>query len=265
MDDSVVNEPIPAEQGFYWLERNLCRTANKVVTFLTVNLVLLFYDGISGKDIVSRRVTAYKKPNQMVKFTDLVSVDNFRAGGMENWGMMTFVESSLIYAKGEVTDEEKERVAMTICHEVAHQVGEWKIGIFLRLFSLQWFGNLVTMDWWDDLWLNEGFAKYMEFRCIDNLYPDWNIMTQFYTKNVVRSQEEDGQPNPRSVSSHSLDIRSLFDVMSYQKGSAIIRMIESLVGERKFVRALIEYLNKYAYANTHGSQLWDIVEKVEKT
>ncbi|VDM60829.1 unnamed protein product [Angiostrongylus costaricensis] len=184
----------------------------------------------------------------MEEFTDLVALDDFSAGAMENWGMMTFRDSLLLYTDGVTSASSKEYIALVICHEVSHQ----------------WFGNLVTMDWWDDLWLNEGFASYMEFRCVDRLFPEWNIMTKFYAENVVSSQQLDGLRSSRAISSpnsEETNIHELFDVLSYEKGSAIIRLVESLAGETMFKRSLIEYLNKYAYANAKGSHLWEIVQK----
>ncbi|VDM63619.1 unnamed protein product [Angiostrongylus costaricensis] len=98
------------------------------------------------------------------KFTDLVGLDDFQSGAMENWGLMTFRYAGLLYADGIKIARQKEQVALVICHEVAHQ----------------WFGNLVTMDWWNDLWLNEGFATYFQFLCVDRLYPEWNIVSVIY-------------------------------------------------------------------------------------
>ncbi|VDM57202.1 unnamed protein product [Angiostrongylus costaricensis] len=184
----------------------------------------------------------------MGKFTDLVALDDFSEGAMENWGMITFRDSALLYTDATTSVQNKEHIALVICHEVAHQ----------------WFGNLVTMDWWNDLWLNEGFANYMEFRCVDRLFPDWNIMTRFYAENVALSHELDGLRSSRAISSHifnQTNIMGLFDAISYHKASAIIRMLQSLTGERNFQRSLIQYLNKYAYGNAKGSHLWEIVEK----
>uniref|UniRef100_A0A158PA30 Aminopeptidase n=1 Tax=Angiostrongylus cantonensis TaxID=6313 RepID=A0A158PA30_ANGCA len=183
-----------------------------------------------------------------LKKIDLVALDDFSEGAMENWGMITFRDSALLYTDGITSAQNKEHIALVICHEVAHQ----------------WFGNLVTMDWWNDLWLNEGFANYMEFRCVDRLFPDWNIMTRFYAENVALSHELDGLRSSRAVSSHTFNqtnIIGLFDAISYHKASAIIRMLQSLTGERNFQRSLIQYLNKYAYGNAKGAHLWEIVEK----
>ncbi|EYC29637.1 hypothetical protein Y032_0006g3090 [Ancylostoma ceylanicum] len=179
---------------------------------------------------------------------DLLALDDFSEGAMENWGLVTFRDSTLLYSEESGSALIKEQIALIICHEVAHQ----------------WFGNLVTMDWWNDLWLNEGFANYMEFKCVDRLFPDWNIMTRFYAENIAYSQEVDGLRSSRAVSTltpNNTNIMGLFDAISYHKAAAIIRMLQSLSGERNFQRALVQYLSKYAYGNAKGSQLWKIVEK----
>lgn len=179
---------------------------------------------------------------------DLLALDDFSEGAMENWGLVTFRDSTLLHADGLASALAKEQIALVICHEIAHQ----------------WFGNLVTMDWWNDLWLNEGFANYMEYRCVDRLFPDWNIMNRFYAENVAFSHEPDGLRSSRAVSSNTANntnIMGLFDAISYHKAAAIIRMLQSLSGERNFQRSLVQYLNKYAYGNAKGSQLWKIVEK----
>ncbi|PIO69425.1 peptidase family M1, partial [Teladorsagia circumcincta] len=179
---------------------------------------------------------------------DLLALDDFSEGAMENWGLITFRDSTLLHAQGIASALAKEQIALVICHEIAHQ----------------WFGNLVTMNWWNDLWLNEGFANYMEYRCVDKLFPDWNIMTRFYVENVAFSHEPDGLRSSRAVSTHTsneTNIMGLFDAISYHKAAAIIRMLQSLSGERNFQRSLIQYLNKYAYGNAKGAQLWKIVEK----
>ncbi|VDL72833.1 unnamed protein product [Nippostrongylus brasiliensis] len=170
---------------------------------------------------------------------DLLALDDFSEGAMENWGLVTFRDSTLLHEDGAASALAKEQIAL-------------------------WFGNLVTMDWWNDLWLNEGFANYMEYRCVDRLFPDWNIMNRFYAENVAYSHELDGLRSSRAVSSHTLNttnIMGLFDAISYHKAAAIIRMLQSLSGERNFQRSLIQYLNKYSYGNAKGSQLWKIVEK----
>ncbi|CAJ0593765.1 unnamed protein product [Cylicocyclus nassatus] len=179
---------------------------------------------------------------------DLLALDDFSEGAMENWGLVTFRDSTILYNKQTTNAQTKEQIALIICHEVAHQ----------------WFGNLVTMDWWNDLWLNEGFANYMEYRCVNKLFPDWNIMTRFYSENIAYSQEPDGLRSSRAISSitaNNTNLMSLFDAINYHKAAAIIRMLQSLAGEKNFQRALVQYLGKYAYGNAKGSQLWKMVEK----
>ncbi|PAV83375.1 hypothetical protein WR25_16113 [Diploscapter pachys] len=181
---------------------------------------------------------------------DVIALDDMSEGAMENWGMVTFRGSLLLYDENTTDPMLKETIALIICHEIAHQ----------------WFGNLVTMDSWEQLYLNEGFANYLEFQCVDELYPDWDIMSVFYGTNVAYAQESDGLTGARPVSGDDeaeprIDIMGLFDAISYSKSSAVIRMIQELVGERGFQKALIEYLNKYQYSNAKGSQLWKIVEK----
>ncbi|KAE9420674.1 hypothetical protein Angca_006406, partial [Angiostrongylus cantonensis] len=175
-----------------------------------------------------------------LKKMDLVALDDFSAGAMENWGLMTFPDSLVLYTDGVTSISSKECIALVICHEVSHQ----------------WFGNLVTMDWWDDLGLNEGFASYMEFRCVDRLFPEWNIVSEIYDINYCSSS-----PNRTVDVIHHGQGSVFFCKTTVFQGSAIIRMVESLAGETVFKRSLIEYLNKYAYANAKGSHLWEIFER----
>ncbi|CAJ0564863.1 unnamed protein product, partial [Mesorhabditis spiculigera] len=169
-------------------------------------------------------------------------------GAMENWGLVTFRDSALLYNEETCSTLNKEHIALVICHEIAHQ----------------WFGNLVTMDWWNDLWLNEGFANYMEYRCVDHLFPSWNIMTRFYAENSGSAMDPDGLTSSRPINAglqNTTNIMSLFDAISYHKAAAIIHMLQGLAGEWYFQKALIEYLNKYKYDNAKGEELWRVVEK----
>ncbi|KAF1769653.1 hypothetical protein GCK72_001470 [Caenorhabditis remanei] len=177
---------------------------------------------------------------------DLLALDDFSEGAMENWGLVTFRDSALLFNERKASVVAKEHIALIICHEIAHQ----------------WFGNLVTMDWWNEVFLNEGFANYMEYKCVDELFPDWSIMSRFYAENLAFSQEPDGFLSSRAIESDDDDsLLNLFDAINYHKAAAIIHMIAEMAGQKNFQSALIEYLNKYAYDNAIGVDLWKIVEK----
>uniref|UniRef100_A0A1I7SE92 Aminopeptidase n=1 Tax=Bursaphelenchus xylophilus TaxID=6326 RepID=A0A1I7SE92_BURXY len=136
--------------------------------------------------------------------TDLLALDDFAEGAMENWGLVTFRDNMLLYDPKKSPEKSKEVIALVVCHEIAHQ----------------WFGNYVTMKWWNDLWLNEGFANYMEFLCVDALHPDWSMMTTYFLDNHLYSTQMDGFHTSHSISTEVEDpsqITSLFDAISYNK------------------------------------------------
>ncbi|CAD5207452.1 unnamed protein product [Bursaphelenchus okinawaensis] len=180
--------------------------------------------------------------------TDLLALDDFAEGAMENWGLVTFRDNMLLYDPSKSPEKAKEVIALVVCHEIAHQ----------------WFGNYVTMKWWNDLWLNEGFANFMEFLCADALHPDWNMMTTYFLDNHLYSTQMDGFHTSHSISTEVEDpnqISSLFDAISYNKGSAILKMVSALTGPNAFQRALQQYLKAYEYNNAEGIDLWNIVQQ----
>ena len=178
----------------------------------------------------------------------LISVPEFAAGAMENWGAITFREvylriddstSSFSYkATGEV-----------IAHELAHQ----------------WFGNLVTMKWWNDLWLNESFATFMSYKVLTKIHPEWDTMGDMVllrTEGALKSDSlKDTHPIDADVKSPD-DIAQIFDEISYGKGASILRMIEGYVGEKNFRDGIRKYLQDNKYGNAKGSDLWSSIEKV---
>ncbi|KHN79120.1 Endoplasmic reticulum aminopeptidase 1 [Toxocara canis] len=179
---------------------------------------------------------------------DMIALDDFAEGAMENWGMTTFRDAMLLHNSAASTTKSKETAALVVCHEYAHQ----------------WFGNLVTMKWWNDLWLNEGFANFMEYLCVEEIYPDWKVMDDFYVENYVMSMLLDGFDTSHAVSTTVDDpaqIGSIFDAISYQKGASIIGMIMGLAGKENFKKSLREYLKTYAYSNAGGEDLWRTIEK----
>ncbi|CAD6194781.1 unnamed protein product [Caenorhabditis auriculariae] len=238
--------------GFDYVKRTTRNTAETVEVRLYAPKDVIKGQSSFGLDTAIRALEFFEKYFNIsypLEKIDLLALDDFSEGAMENWGLVTFRDSALLHDELKSSVLAKEHIALIICHEIAHQ----------------WFGNLVTMDWWNDVWLNEGFANYMEYRCVDELYPQWNIMTRFYAENVVFSQETDGLSSSRAIeSSDESNLLNLFDAISYHKAAAIIHMIAELAGQRNFQRALIEYLNKYKYGNARGSQLWNIVEKHAK-
>eukprot|EP01114_Cavostelium_apophysatum_P005775 TRINITY_DN1694_c0_g2_i1.p1 TRINITY_DN1694_c0_g2~~TRINITY_DN1694_c0_g2_i1.p1 ORF type:complete len:972 (+),score=281.68 TRINITY_DN1694_c0_g2_i1:412-3327(+) len=178
---------------------------------------------------------------------DLIAIPDYGAGAMENWGLITFRQAYLLYEENSNYDElSKQNVAAVIAHELAHQ----------------WFGNLVTMKWWSELWLNEGFATFMEYLGTDLAFPDWEMWPQF----VVDKQRALDLDSLRS--SHPLEISSgltadelmqQFDAISYSKGGSVIRMLQSYLnskGGNFFTAGLTSYLNEHAYANAQSSDLW---------
>lgn len=182
---------------------------------------------------------------------DLIAVPDFAAGAMENWGAITFRETILLYDPKTSSTKTKQFIAEVISHEIAHQ----------------WFGNLVTMKWWNDLWLNESFATFMATKFVDEYYPEWDLWNQFVedAMNVAMGLDSLKTTHPIDVTVNSpAEIREIFDAISYDKGGCVLRMLEHYVGEPNFQKGLKKYLSDFKYKNAKGSDLWNAIGKASK-
>lgn len=179
---------------------------------------------------------------------DQIAVPDFGAGAMENWGLIIYRENSLLYSEENSSQLDKQRVTNTIAHELAHQ----------------WFGNLVTMKWWDDIWLNEGFATYVVTLAIDSLCGDWNAYEEQSVELMHSVLNADGYCSTRQIHqavSRPNQIADLFDLITYRKGAVIIRMVHIFVGDTAFRRGIHEYLKNHAYSNAKQEDLWKSLTK----
>lgn len=182
---------------------------------------------------------------------DLIALPDFASGAMENWGCITFREHCLIVDPANTSLSTKQYVAMVVAHELAHQ----------------WFGNLVTMRWWTDLWLNEGFASWIEYLATDYNFPEWNMWTQFIVDEQQGALKLDSLENTHPIEApihHPDEIRTIFDAISYSKGSSVIHMLHQYLGADIFRDGLRHYLKQHQYGNTDTVDLWDALETVSK-
>lgn len=174
---------------------------------------------------------------------DMVGVHSFSSGAMENWGLITYRVVDLFYVEGENSAKTKTRVTEVIQHELAHQ----------------WFGNLVTMEWWDGLWLNEGFATWMSWYAANHFFPDWKVWETYMTEAYHKFMELDGLRNSHPVQvpiDRASQVPEIFDLISYLKGSCIIRMVSQYLGEEEFIKGISLYLQRHKYGNTTTDDLW---------
>lgn len=182
---------------------------------------------------------------------DLIAIPDFAAGAMENWGAVTYRESTLLIDEEKSSAGNKQWVALVIAHELAHQ----------------WFGNLVTMEWWTHLWLNEGFASFIEYLAIDHIFPKWDIWTQFVSQEMGMALSLDALKNTHPVEvevGHPAEISEIFDKVSYSKGASILRMLHEYLGAKDFQRGLQHYLKKHSYANAQTEDLWKALEEISR-
>ena len=182
---------------------------------------------------------------------DLLALPDFAAGAMENLGCITFREVLLLVDPATSTQIEQELVAAVVAHELAHM----------------WFGDLVTMRWWNGIWLNEAFATFMEVAATDAFAPQWTMWTSF---GLDRSAafEVDSLHSTRTVEfpvESPADADGMFDVLTYQKGGALLRMLEQFLGPDRFRAGVNHYLKKHSYGNTETGDLWDAIEHVVST
>lgn len=180
---------------------------------------------------------------------DMIAVPDFSAGAMENWGLITYRIVDVLYDEKSTGASVKQRIAETVQHELAHQ----------------WFGNLVTMDFWDGLWLNEGFATWMSWYSCNKFYPEWKVWESFVVNDLQQALSLDAlrSSHPIEVPVKRADeINQIFDAISYQKGSAVLRMISKYMGEETFLEGIRHYLKKHAYSNTTTTDLWSALSKV---
>ncbi|XP_034870799.1 endoplasmic reticulum aminopeptidase 1 isoform X4 [Mirounga leonina] len=179
---------------------------------------------------------------------DLAAIPDFESGAMENWGLTTYRESSLLFDVEKSSAEDKLGITMIVSHELAHQ----------------WFGNLVTMEWWDDLWLNEGFAKFMEFVSVSVTHPELKVDDYFFGK-CFNVMEVDALNSSHPVSTAVEDpaqIREMFDDVSYEKGACILNMLRDYLGADVFKSGIVQYLQKYSYKNTRNEDLWNSMASI---
>lgn len=182
---------------------------------------------------------------------DMIAIPDFSAGAMENWGAITFREAAIFVDEEHTAFANKQHVAEVVAHELVHQ----------------WFGNLVTMEWWTHLWLNESFAAFMCYMVMDEIFPEWNIWTRFVMHDHANALLLDSLDNthPIEVEVHHPDqISEIFDAISYDKGGSVLRMLLNYIGPENFRDGLRYYLKKHSYKNTESIHLWDAFEKVSK-
>ncbi|KAI5125384.1 aminopeptidase 2 [Nematocida parisii] len=191
---------------------------------------------------------------QMEKL-DMVAIPNFSAGAMENWGLVTYRSSSLLYREDSTSEINKVYIAETVCHELAHQ----------------WFGNLVTMKWWNDLWLNEGFATWAGTLATEYMAEDmklvYNPWELFLESDITRGMIMDGKlsTHPINVKVESVgEISSIFDAISYSKGASMIHMLSKYLKEENFMKGLRNYIQKHKYKNTETNDLWKELDSGDK-
>ena len=178
---------------------------------------------------------------------DLVAIPDFAFGAMENLGCVTFRESLLLIDPDQAARVELERVADVVAHEIAHM----------------WFGDLVTMRWWNGIWLNEAFATFMEILAVDSFRPEWQRWVSFGVEREM-AMAVDGLFATRPVEfpvGRPEDAEGMFDVLTYQKGGSVLRMLEQFIGADTFRRGVSDYLTTHAYGNTETADLWDALER----
>lgn len=182
---------------------------------------------------------------------DMIAIPDFAAGAMENWGAVTYRESRLLIDEATSSTANKQWTALVIAHELAHQ----------------WFGNLVTMEWWTHLWLNEGFASYIEYLAIDHIFPEWNVWTQFVGTELSDAFSLDALKNTHPIEvevSNPAEISEIFDAVSYSKGASVIRMLAEYLGPKDFQKGLQLYLKRHSYGNAQTTDLWKALEDVSE-
>ena len=203
-------------------------------------------DGTFSLEVAAKTLAFYEKafeaPYPLPKM-DMVAIPDFAAGAMENWGLVTYRVVDLLFDQKTSGASTRERVAEVVQHELAHQ----------------WFGNLVTMDFWDGLWLNEGFATWMSWYSCNEFYPEWKVWETFVIDTLQGALGLDGlrSSHPVEVPVHRAeDINQIFDSISYSKGSAVLRMISKYIGEETFIQGVRQYIKKHAWGNTQTGDLW---------
>uniref|UniRef100_A0A8C8ER60 Aminopeptidase n=1 Tax=Oncorhynchus tshawytscha TaxID=74940 RepID=A0A8C8ER60_ONCTS len=184
---------------------------------------------------------------------DQIALPDFSAGAMENWGLVTYRETALLYEEGVSSTSNKEWIATVIAHELAHQ----------------WFGNLVTMKWWNDLWLNEGFATYISYMGVDHIEPKWNIKDLIVLNDIQTVFQVDSLASSHPLSSNEDDVQTpsditeLFDSITYSKGAAVLRMLSDYLKDRVFMDGVKKYLQAFQYSNVVHKDLWEYLQKVK--
>ncbi|XP_024220191.2 endoplasmic reticulum aminopeptidase 1 isoform X1 [Halyomorpha halys] len=190
----------------------------------------------------------YFNVNYPLPKQDLIAIPDFGVGAMENWGLITYRETSILYEPEETSAASHQWVAVVVAHELAHQ----------------WFGNLVTMRWWNDLWLNEGFASFLEYLAVDKVMPGWNMMEQFVLDKTQPGLNLDALTNSHSISvtvQDPTEIEAIFDTISYSKGAALLYMMEKFLGQDTLKRGLNDYLNTHKFSNADTKDLWAVMSK----
>ncbi|KAF3479560.1 uncharacterized protein GIQ15_06536 [Arthroderma uncinatum] len=181
--------------------------------------------------------------------SDLLAVHEFAMGAMENWGLVTYRTTAVLFEEGKSDEKYRNRVAYVVAHELAHQ----------------WFGNLVTMDWWNELWLNEGFATWVGWLAVDHFHPEWNVWSQFVAEGVQQAMKLDSLRASHAIEvpvRNALEVDQIFDHISYLKGSSVIRMLSSHLGQEVFLKGVAKYLKAHAYGNATTADLWSALSEV---
>eukprot|EP00698_Gefionella_okellyi_P021321 TRINITY_DN6885_c0_g1_i1.p1 TRINITY_DN6885_c0_g1~~TRINITY_DN6885_c0_g1_i1.p1 ORF type:complete len:969 (+),score=237.71 TRINITY_DN6885_c0_g1_i1:199-2907(+) len=216
-------------------------TSTGVFALNVAQTVLTFYE-------------TYLRTRYPLSKLDLIAIPDFAAGAMENWGLITFRDNALLVDPTTSSQKDIQRVAVVVAHELAHQ----------------WFGNLVTIDWWSDLWLNEGFATFFEYLGTDAAFPQWQMFDQFVVEDLVHAMTTDAlvstHPLVAPDSTTPAQINQLFDDIEYSKGGSVLRMLstylDTVVGPGTFRAGLVSYLTSHAYGNVGPADLWASMRQV---
>ncbi|XP_068228252.1 aminopeptidase N-like [Palaemon carinicauda] len=262
--------PIEGQEGWFWDHFDLSVPMSTYLVALVVSdfdfiespygTDVLFrvwarHDAIDQSDYALRKgpevLTYYQNyfgvPYPLPK-QDMIAIGDFAAGAMENWGLIVYRETAILLDEKSASASNRQRVMEVIAHELAHQ----------------WFGNLVTPVWWTDIWLNEGFANFMENYGSDHCEPTWKIMEQLIVDDVQNVFALDSLESSHPISipvNNPEEIGQIFDDISYDKGSSIIRMMNSFLTEKTFMKAINWYLTAYTYKNAAQDDLWDVMTR----